>query len=74
DQIDDDIIVSLLIHEGVHIWQEVRKYVGEEAPSAEFEAYSIQSICTDLIASYREQVNQKQEAEAAQETKEKVSE
>jgi hypothetical protein len=42
-------IVGLLTHEGAHIWQEVRAVMGETNPSAEFEAYSMQSIVQELL-------------------------
>lgn len=42
----------LLVHEAVHIWQRVRKNLGECYPSHEFEAYAIQSISQRLIESY----------------------
>lgn len=47
-------IHGLLLHEAVHIWQRVRQRMGENNPSTEFEAYSIQSIAQDLFAMYEE--------------------
>ncbi|EZQ10741.1 hypothetical protein [Acinetobacter sp. Ver3] len=45
-------IHSLLTHEAMHIWQEIKKRMGEENPSVEFEAYSIQLITQDLFYLY----------------------
>lgn len=45
-------VASLICHEAVHIWQEIRKHIGEKAPSDEFEAYSIQSILQTLLYEY----------------------
>ena len=47
-------IHGLLLHEAVHIWQELREKMGEESPSAEFEAYTVQSIAQNLFEMYEE--------------------
>lgn len=49
-------IASLLVHEAVHIWQEVRSRIGEDKPSSEFEAYSIQCIAQELMCLYADQI------------------
>lgn len=40
---------GLVIHESVHIWQEIKTMMREKDPSVEFEAYSIQRISQDLL-------------------------
>lgn len=59
-------IYGLLLHEAVHVWQKVRKLMGEKEPSSEFEAYSIQAIAQDLFEMYEEsEVNDGMEGEKA---------
>lgn len=45
-------VASLICHESVHIWQEVRKHLGEKSPSSEFEAYAVQNILQTLLYEY----------------------
>jgi hypothetical protein len=45
---------ALIAHEAVHVWQDVRRRIGEKEPSSEFEAYAVQSIVQDLLCDYRE--------------------
>lgn len=40
---------ALVVHECVHVWQELLKHIGEEAPGAEIEAYSIQAITLEIL-------------------------
>ncbi|MDC5398483.1 hypothetical protein NRA60_14105 [Acinetobacter baumannii] len=47
-------VYGLLLHEAVHIWQIVKRRMGEREPSVEFEAYSIQAISQDLFEMYEE--------------------
>lgn len=59
-------IYGLLLHEAVHVWQKVKKLMGEKEPSSEFEAYSIQAIAQDLFKMYEEsEVNNGMEGEKA---------
>lgn len=45
-------IAAMLVHEAVHIWQKFKERIGEDQPSAEFEAYAIQSISQRLMEAY----------------------
>jgi hypothetical protein len=47
-------VASILCHESVHIFQELCDDMGEDAPSPEFEAYTIDSIFTNLMRRYVE--------------------
>lgn len=49
-------VAGLLVHEAVHIWQEMCDNIGERSPSTEFEAYSIQTISQELMWGFRDQV------------------
>jgi hypothetical protein len=44
-----------LVHEAVHVWQEIRSHMGESEPGTEQEAYSIEKIATNLFLSYKQQ-------------------
>lgn len=44
---------SVLVHEGVHVFQNHCEDIGERNPSSEFEAYSIQRISQQLMLAYR---------------------
>lgn len=57
--LDYEQIASLLTHEAVHLFQEIKKNIGERDPSAEFEAYCIQRITQNLLYAYKEQVTRK---------------
>ena len=48
-------VFGILVHEAVHIWQEMRDKIGERFPSPEFEAYAIQRIAQNLMHSFEEQ-------------------
>lgn len=45
-------VAALLVHEAVHVWQQTRVYLGETAPSPEFEAYAIQNISGNLMQAF----------------------
>ncbi|MGH6754955.1 MAG: hypothetical protein ACREDP_22580 [Bradyrhizobium sp.] len=60
DKKDDPLgIVGLIVHEAVHVWQKVRADIGEKEPSAEFEAYALQNISTQLMSAYAQTRNPK---------------
>lgn len=46
--------LGLLTHEATHIFQDWAEDIGEEKPSAEFMAYSIQHFTSELINAYQE--------------------
>lgn len=48
-------LLSLLVHEGTHVWQAFRDLIEEKEPSAEFEAYTMQEIFLNLINEYDRQ-------------------
>ena len=48
-------IAALICHEAVHVWQQIRQALGEDNPSPEFEAYSIQSIMQSLLEEFYHQ-------------------
>lgn len=45
-------IAALLVHEAVHVWQEICERMGEHNPSREFEAYSVQWLSQELMDAY----------------------
>ena len=47
-----NVILSLLVHEAVHVFQHKLEGMGEDRPSKEFEDYSIQAIANELFDQY----------------------
>ena len=47
---------GILVHEATHIWQDYIIGIGENRPSDEFMAYSMQIISQELMLSYATQV------------------
>lgn len=45
-------VVGLIIHEATHVWQQVRDHMGEESPSVEFEAHSMEYIAGNLYGAW----------------------
>lgn len=46
-------IVGVVAHEAVHVWQQLCDLIGEDSPSAEFEAHAIQAITEELLCAYK---------------------
>lgn len=46
-------LAAVLVHEATHIKQWFMGDIGEDEPSAEFEAYTMQSICEELFNAYQ---------------------
>lgn len=44
--------VGIIFHEAVHVWQALRRTIGEREPSVEFEAYTVQSIGQELCEAF----------------------
>lgn len=45
-------VMLTLVHEAVHVWQNVCAIIGEDRPGRETEAYSIERISRALIEAY----------------------
>jgi hypothetical protein len=50
---------GLMLHECVHVWQRIRGYMGEKAPSAEFEAYTLQDLWQQAMVAYDKTLGRK---------------
>lgn len=61
DHVDN---ATSLVHEAVHVWQEFCKSIGEDKPSEEFEAYTIQNITTRLFHAYSHALMQREKGKA----------
>lgn len=49
----DEEVIGVLVHEAMHIWQQIRKSIGERKPGKEQEAYALQNITLQLINAYQ---------------------
>ena len=45
-------LVGLIVHECTHAWRYILNAIGEDVPSSEFEAYSMQSITQQVITAF----------------------
>lgn len=52
DYPDPLYIAGCLVHEATHVWQFLRRKIGEKAPGDEMEAYAIEAISKELIKAY----------------------
>lgn len=50
-------VIGLVTHECAHVWQEIRLAMGEESPSMEFEAYTLQGLVQDVLRCMIEDLN-----------------
>ncbi|CAB3905298.1 hypothetical protein LMG2828_04716 [Achromobacter piechaudii] len=55
DSLEQDpvAVILTLVHEAVHVFQRLCDSIGENHPSREFEAYSIERIAEALICEYQ---------------------
>lgn len=49
-------VATLLVHEAVHVVQEYFRYICEENPGNEIEAYAIQNVSASLMRAYRDKL------------------
>lgn len=49
EDLERESLIGILVHEAVHVWQAIRDNMNEEAPSPEFEAYTVQHIAQWLV-------------------------
>lgn len=54
DKKNKECAIGLLAHEAMHVWRLLRKHIGEDDPSMEFEAYSFQTIFQSLLVAWKE--------------------
>lgn len=50
-----------IIHEAVHVFQALTKYIGEDNPGDEWEAYTIEYIATSLIKEYEDALSKERQ-------------
>lgn len=49
-------VATLLVHEAVHVVQEYFRWIGEDNPGSEIEAYAIQNVSASLMRAYRDKL------------------
>lgn len=51
-------VAATLVHEAVHVFQRLCDSIGEDSPSREFEAYSIERIAERLMREFKRRATQ----------------
>ena len=51
-----DDVLDTIIHESVHAYQYLVRYIGENVTGDEYQAYTIAHIATQMIKEYRRQL------------------
>ena len=49
-------VATLLVHEAVHVVQEYFRWIGEDNPGNEIEAYAVQNVSASLMRAYRDKL------------------
>lgn len=47
-------VAGIIAHECMHAWRHIREAIGEKEPSAEFEAYALQTLVQHVVYAHRE--------------------
>ena len=55
-EIDGIDVATLLVHEAVHVVQEYFRYICEDNPGNEIEAYAVQNVSASLMRAYRDKL------------------
>ena len=54
--VDGIDVATLLVHEAVHVVQEYFRFIGEDNPGNEIEAYAVQNVSASLMRAYRDKL------------------
>lgn len=49
----EDVVLRVLCHESVHVWQNFIDVIYDQSPSREFEAYTIDEMFSNVLSEYR---------------------
>jgi hypothetical protein len=61
-EMDPVAVAGLMVHEAVHVFQRYCQSIGEDEPSLEFEAYSIQHISQQFMWEYVDYLKEQEDA------------